>query len=184
MCQYTTLVVPPTDLSSLARTLASKGRQLEPTANASLAKHLQQGDQQYILSRRSGQCDCGSVLGRDADDMSNTSDDLARDVDKFRRKRWSESKIQRSLGHRAESNRQKIAVDFDSFEYWAQLLTELIRTFRFPRVGLFVHNYHGPIDSEVLPAVAVKTLRIEQVLTGVENLAEDNLLYFHVRLPK
>lgn len=85
----------------------------------------------------SGGCSC-PLFRR----LEETRDDESRDIEKYRKKGWSEAKIQRVLAHRKEPKNPFSGIREDAVE----LIDELVSQFEKVRVSL--HFYHGDLESE------------------------------------
>lgn len=133
-------------------------------------------DEDYIV-KRTKFCDCGTHLGLTARmDVPDNMRVERREVDKLKRKGWSEVKIKRWLTDR-EKTIEKDKIRYDrivngvhiDIENWIEYLNKIFTDTKVQHFGLLLHWYKGRLDSE---RIKVKG-RIELKLT---NLTADALL--------
>lgn len=145
--------------------------------NESLAKVLRGGERAFLTS--AGGCDCGTVLGAP---MGPSEDEMETDRtkqrEKLRRKGWSAAKIARwfeSVDHAESRPRAKL----DSFALWSAALADVMKTFQLRSVGLFVHQYEGAIDAEVVSASRRDCHSRADIVECLQSLKEDELVMVH-----
>ena len=139
MCRLITIVAPAECRSRATAILKSHRGWVSETNNKDLAKAAPPNSIQ-LISPKSG-CDCSTIL--DNEWIQNRSEfDHAKLAEKWRRKGWSEAKIERSLTDK-EHGKSTTTQDgpTDSFELWELVLGDLSdRCGSVGEVGLFLHE--------------------------------------------
>jgi len=108
------------------------------------------------LVKRTKFCDCGTQLGLAA--RTNTPDATRiekQEVDKLKKKGWSETKINRWLTDR-EKTIEKDKVRYDrivngvhlDIENWIEYLKKIFTSTKVQHFGLLLHWYNGGLESE------------------------------------
>lgn len=143
MCTVITLIAATDDLAGVNAVLATmdgrgRSRRAEPAASPDLHELLAADERAYRLTR--SPCDCGTFLGHAAqgEDDAERAADLAR----YRRKGWSEARIERALADKARAaSRPARRPPNEDAAYWVALMTALAEELALERVGL-MHRFH------------------------------------------
>lgn len=176
MCHFITLIAPTDDTIALAAVMNRHGRGAKAVNNPSLAKILQPGDRQYLTTRK--HCDCGTVLSRRAETGGEVKSDDGKDLDRMRRKGWSEARIARALGDKAAARARPTDKGSPELDQWTAILDDVAATLRLPHAGLFVHFYSGGIESEALTPTRRAVRSNEDRRTTLATMSEDELMVF------
>lgn len=150
MCHFITSVLPvKSDIGALTHVFNAHGRVVRPLANASIQSQLRPGESYHFTTR--GLCDCGTILGRDRyESKVRVRSERARDRDVEKRKKlgWSAAKIESWLRQREASKSGKINARDAELADWRSFLAA-IRVSGVPYVGLLIHLYNSPLESEI-----------------------------------
>lgn len=185
MCHFITMVVPPrTDLAALNEALRRHGRGVEPIENRHVVKLLKPGETYLWPSGK--RCDCGTALGSLNEATRPTGPrDLRREVAKLRRKRWSETKIERWCAQmranvekeirQTEEQLAKAATGAEDPDGWCALLRSLCDEAGLTYVGILLHMYSGGLDERI--AARRVTLPLDDRLAEVLFRMDEDVLY-------
>lgn len=154
MCHYLTASLPHSvDTDSVAPIFELHKLGFDLISNPHVSAQLEAGDL-YLLTTR-GHCDCGTALG--SLNLSAARDDLSyeRQLKKFRKQGWSETKINRWLEqkeHTKEKHRREDEAQAkgstEELNQWVRLITDVLTSGYARRIGLLLHKYSGSIESE------------------------------------
>ena len=144
--------------------------------NQSIARVLKGGERQYL---RGGVCDCGTVLGRGA--QQHVEEDLTKLIERKAKAGWSKAKIDRWVSDRKRAGIRPSA-NIDSFEMWAKILTSAISLPGATVAGLIVHFYDGRIDEEEFAVERREVRATDDIVAALQSMRENELLMVR-RLP-
>ena len=173
MCQFITAMLPAdADLKAVAGIFDKHKVGFKQISNPHVSSQVTPGDV-YILTIRSW-CDCGTPLGRLAEGKTPKQPRLDNEVGKLRKQGWSESKIQRWLEQKGETEdkqerEQEAYVENATrrLEHWIRFLSDLLRSGYTSRVSLLL-QWNGVQDGRI-------TLQGEEKV-ALANLNADLLL--------
>ena len=146
MCTFISLIAKSGDLLRINDALSAFDRRdyrrradvMDPPL---LHRVLADGEVEYILGTGS-MCDCGTFLGSAVQDGPTSEQTLEKQADKYRRKGWSEAKIERALadqkGAADRPHRQSLSEDAD---YWISALGAVAAALDVPKLGLMHYFY-------------------------------------------
>jgi hypothetical protein len=183
MCYYITATVPEdADLERLRPVIDTWKRGFARVTNPHVQPQLPPGDQYFCLTR--GMCDCGTVLGSLSAGEGDPAAADARELEKLRRKGWSESKIARWFSERqqtqekrareraeARGQRNHHAVD------WIDFLRALLATGITPRVGILLHWYRASPENEGCVIRQKQRVKMDEVTPDLVMQLEEDVLY-------
>ena len=142
MCHYITATLPhAVKLEPVASIFESHKLGFELIFNPHISEQIEAGDL-YVLTTR-GQCDCGPVLG--FLNSKNNSKDVSyeRELKKFRKQGWRETKIQRWLDQKEQTKERHSREDQEHAKAgtpeasrWIEFITNLLKSGYTPRIGL------------------------------------------------
>jgi hypothetical protein len=124
-------------------------------------------------------CDCNTWLGSEVDyDDPPSKDPRQKLIDKYRRKGWSENKIERAIAQEKpqlikDTSNKKLEI-----QNWNLLFSRLLQLCNFNCFGLLMHMYDDSIKHEEF---AFDTMEIRQSQCGEKallNLRRDRLYIF------
>ena len=126
-----------------------------------------------FINTTTGDCDCGSVLACNPEQVDYEKE-LEKEIARLKRKKWSDSKIDRYLKQRKPNPKEK---EFEEeTEKWIKLFSELLENERVGLVGVLIKDYEYSIMDEKFDKIEtglIKLNEINQVL--FENLENDRL---------
>lgn len=180
MCFFITLVVQTGDVASVRALMESHGRTATAIDNPSMRKVLRDGERSFLTTIE--QCDCASVLaarlGAVADDADAV---LAKDIDRMRRKGWSEAKIARATKDRSKVKARPRRGHSDSLELWAAALASLQREMKLAYAGLCVGEYAGSPETGSSNISRREAARGVPLLETLSSIKQDELTIIHLR---
>ena len=161
MCQFNLLIAnQKEDSDDLKRIITENGFHYRELENDSLSKQI--GNNKKIILTTKGNCDCGSILGINHQDSSPKLN-VEKEKKKLKKKKWSQTKIDRYLADKIKSEDKKIqdsrlSEETEEFN-WIRLSEQLIR--EQIEFGILFHQFAGLIEEE-----EIKIVRINQKLIG------------------
>ena len=144
MCQYINIVLP-TDvkLDKVKPLLVKHGLGCQPFQNNFILRQISKGGQ--LVNTTFNQCDCGSVI---ASAFHPSGRDIQpKDIERLKRKGWSETKIKNWTESKTKINTQAKDRDKER-EQWTKFLEELIVENKIGKVGLYIHWYESQMEDE------------------------------------
>ncbi|MCP4147063.1 MAG: hypothetical protein GY757_04870 [bacterium] len=168
MCHFITIILPPKADEAAAREIANRYRRdLEPLTDNHVQPYLAPGEHYFSTTR--GHCDCGTALGSRSI-CENGDRDFSSDIKKFRKKGWSENKIQRWLDQMKQIETRDARVketlhgrkNADAGD-WLELLGSVIRSKACQRIGLLFY-WSTARGSKIAPQdrIRVKVARADE----------------------
>lgn len=150
MCHFITMVAPAnTDMDLLKVALKKVHRSVYLVENRHVKKHMKAGELYFCALP--GYCDCGTALGSILEQPAETVDlrtAWSKEINKFRRKGWSETKIERWLKDLEKTNAKKEPHECaDGPDEWPGLIRALLKDYGLPYVGILLHMYSGGFDT-------------------------------------
>ncbi|MFN8360906.1 MAG: hypothetical protein U0264_13415 [Candidatus Kapaibacterium sp.] len=144
MCQYINIIVP-TDikLDKIKLLLTKHGLGSRPFQNNFILRQIAKGGQ--LVNTTANNCDCSSVIGSAA--RSAHSDVQLTDIERLKRKGWSEKKIKKWVENKAKTNTQIKEWDRER-DQWTMFLEEAMKENNIGKLGLFIHWYNGNMEDE------------------------------------
>lgn len=171
MCIFITLITKTSDKDLVSEILTDAGRRAELIDNPSLRAAIAEDEIQLLTTN--GHCDCDTVLGYGP--VDNSVSNFEDEVRKLRRKKWSQSKIDRYIEGRRKAEEKKASNRAsDSLELWENVITEAQQT-GVSRIGLFHRMYSGNITTEHFEPSVTETKLSEQALRF---MPENEIIYF------
>lgn len=179
MCHFITLIACTDDDEAVRETMKRHGRDATPVDNPSVRKVLASGERQYLTTP--GHCDCGTILAPAQDYAGKFEEDLAHDITRMKRKRWSETKIQRAIEDRRKAFARPSGGGPDSLELWNSALLDVGKKLKLDRLGLIIRFYSGGIATEVFIASRREVPRNVALLDALGSLEHDEVTMFGLR---
>lgn len=187
MCHFITAILPANvKLDSLRLIARDHARALTEVHNPHVTSQLQPSEHYYLTTL--GSCDCGPVLGAQPrrDRLSHAKEPTEREIAALRRRRWSETKIERwllqhSLATAHDTRRQRVQAEGSAHEAssWQQFIKEVLASGGTAFVGLLLHWYHGSIDGERIQIRQRRIIRQTDTTPDLlMRLPEDELYVF------
>lgn len=141
-------------------------------------------NEDYIV-KRTKFCDCGTHLGLTARTSApDTTRVEKREVDKLKRKGWSETKIQRWLTDR-EKTIEKDKVKYDrivngvhvDIENWIDYLNKIFTETKIQHFGLLLHWYKGGLESERIKLKDRIKVRLNELTPDTLLKMDEDVIY-------
>jgi hypothetical protein len=183
MCVFITAVVPAdTDLRASRPLLGKYGMSFKRIINPFIEAQLVEGEL-FVRATRLG-CDCDSILGS----ARNREEDVRavgnRDIEKLRKKGWSQEKIERWLSEKSRSitsHHQKVRGKRDEeITRWQDFIGAFLSEGIAKRLGLLMHDYNGLLEEEQFRIESVEHISLSKKLEDQLITMNQNVLYwFH-----
>lgn len=179
MCHFITLIVSTQEDEAVRKIMKRHGRDATPIENPSVRKVLASDERQYLTT--SGHCDCGTVLAPNQDYAGNFEKELAHDVARMRRNRWSQAKIDRAIEGRRKAFAKPRSGGSDSFDLWNAALQDIGSQLKLAQVGLFIRFYSGEITTEVFKVSRREVPAKIGLSDALHSIADDEVTMFALR---
>lgn len=187
MCHFITAILSSDAKEALVKRLAKTyGLNWRPIENPTIIEQLEKGEIQYLTTR--GQCDCGTALGtaiRNSDKRESETS-YWNEIHEFRKKGWSDNKIQRWLGEKEKVKKRKARIEEEmvksdtEIERWMLFIEKIFENEAAGSVGVLIHNYSGDIESERIKIKMRKSQSINKVKKEYFMKMEEDTIYdFH-----
>src|SRR5438128_1204985 len=135
MCQYINVVLPiDVKADKIKPLLVKHGFGYHPFHNSFVLRQFNKGIQ--LVNTTSKQCDCGSVIGSNANHSSRSIQ--PKDIERLRSKGWSETKINNWIANKTKTDIQAQERDTERNQ-WMNFLHEVIWENHIGIVGLYIH---------------------------------------------
>lgn len=187
MCHFITAVLPRKANLKLADEIARRHhRQMAPLANASIEEQLRKDEAYFCTTSPKAMCDCGTCLGWFVSQNKRRAGpmDAAAETARLRRKKWSDTKIERWLEQKkadADSWLRNDAEDLENSKLvddWFELLSELLQSRATPYVGLLLHLYSGSLGARLILKGRTESRISKLGRTTLASMEEDVLYVF------
>lgn len=181
MCRFITAVVPTdTDLQASKPLLDKYGMSFKEIRNSFIEAQLD-GDR-YVRATRSV-CDCDSALGSASDQQegSQTERTHAAEIEKLRKKGWSQHKIERWLAEKSGSSDRHQQQDRSKHDaeltQWREFISALLSDGITKRLGLLLHMYNGRLEDEQLRIKRIERLSLSEQFDNALLVMDEDVLY-------
>ena len=184
MCYFITATLPSKASVETVRLLAKTyGLNWRPIENLTVSEQLEDGELQYLTTR--GHCDCGTELGS----ANRTSEKAAKDISysneimEFRKKGWSESKIQRWLAEKEKVNKREARIEAEQvkleteIDRWIAFIEKIIENKTAVSIGVLLHNYSGDIETERIQIKSRESQSISNLKREYLLKIEEDIIY-------
>jgi hypothetical protein len=181
MCIFITAVVPAgVDLKKSQALLQEHGMRFKPIENPHVQTQIEGA--QYLCATGSI-CDCSTVLGSGAADRARDDKDskFKHEVEKLRKKGWSQHKIDRWLAdklHAANRDVDSVAAKHEAeLTNWCEFIQAFLAQGGTPSLGLLLHMYSGGLADEHIRIKKFEKLRLSEKLPALLTTMENDVLY-------
>ncbi len=187
MCQFITATGGRIRDDHALRQLAKRSLlKWVPIDNPSVSSGLLLPDEHYFSTCRK-MCDCGTELGCRAGAAQralSVETDEPRDIKKFRKRGWSEARIARWLEETRASRERSRERNFrhthgpwPEIDRWIEFIQAVIENRTADWVGIFVHSYHGGVETEKLPIQPARWVSRSELTPEFLMEIEEDVLY-------
>jgi len=173
MCQYINIVLP-TDvkLDKIKPFLTKHGLGCRPFQNNFILKQIPKGGQ--LVNTTVNQCDCSSVIASAS--LPSNRDIQPNDIERLKRKGWSETKIKNWTESKTKSNTQAKERDKER-DQWTKFLEEVILENIIGKVGLYIHWYEDKLEKEEIVFNSREKVPITELKGDVLDKLNYDILY-------
>ena len=137
MCRFINIIVPANiDTETIASLLSKHALGCRFVENNFLIRQIEKHG--ILINTTVNHCDCGSVIASDVHNAKG--DELAKDLERLRKKGWSETKIHNWVANKTKANEKEKEREAER-DHWMRFLHEAIMENNTRWVGLFIHDY-------------------------------------------
>ncbi len=191
MCEFITATLPKDAELALCREIFDRHKLgFEEIENFSVRESLETGD--YYISTTRGRCDCGTVLGSEAEgdkpDSAETAKYEIAAIEKLEKKGWSQARIERWLKERRLANdkdKRGQAAGHESrlvfASDWIEFITDILTSNAASRLGLLVRSYTGSLSERVVLKGKLRASLEELTPTILLRMEDDTIYEFVLR---
>ena len=134
-----------------------------------------------IYQTTTGNCDCGSVLGKNYSD-DNKKPDWNKERKKLERKRFSERRIDLLLEQKrkeySEKHSDEIQSELSEMKKWADFLNDERLIKKSAEIGFFYHQFDGEIENERINFRNEKIVTSDQInVEFLREITENELIW-------
>lgn len=176
MCQFNLLIVDEESKGeNLEELFLENGFGFKELNNKSLQGQI--GSNMKIILTTKGHCDCGSIVGINSHG-SIQKNEVDKEKKKLRKKKWSESKIERYLSDKLKGQNKKEESrelgDKVEENNWIRL-SQMLGS-RMGKFGIVFHQFSGLIEEEEIEIEQTNQFSIELLSKGeLRNFKENQL---------
>ena len=163
MCYFVTLGVPAAGAAAAVHALreAKPGLSVRPCQNPSVSASFPKSDQIFEITH--GGCSCDLFLA-----AASPAGDEPRQREQYRRKGWSETKIERALAGRRLAHRGRQTAAAVEFRETVVKLAGVAGGLR-----LLSHMYSGNVDTEMVSHIGRQSLLVHDFVANGGVFPED-----------
>ncbi len=176
MCQFNLVILDKETVSeNLEELFIENGFGYRELNNNSLQAQI--GNSKQIILTTKGHCDCGPILGIN-DQVSNRGIDITKEKKKLRKKKWSESKIERYLSDKLKEQNKKREESELGNEAEETNWVNLSRVLRnqMSKFGILYQQFSGLIEDEEFEIEQINQISMTLLNAGeMRNFKEDQL---------
>lgn len=180
MCRFITAAVPADiDLPAVKPLLDKYGMSFKEVRNSFVESQLE-GDR---YARVTGSvCDCDTVLGSvSAQGEVQTKATVSGDIEKLKKKGWSQHKIERWLAEKSgatdrhqEADRSKSVAELAQ---WREFISVMLLDKSTNRLGLLIHMYSGSLEDEQIQIKRINRISLSEQFENSLLEMEEDVLY-------
>ncbi|MBX9721691.1 MAG: hypothetical protein K2X81_09875 [Candidatus Obscuribacterales bacterium] len=181
MCRFITAVVPAdADLQASTPLLDKYDMSFKEVKTSFVGAQLE--SDRYVRATRSA-CDCDSVLGSASPqrEAEQTTIPHSTNIEKLRKKGWSQHKIERWLSEKSGSLDRRQQQDKSKHDaeltQWCEFISALLLSGFTKRLGLLLHMYKGSIDDERIRIKRIEHLSLSEQLDNELLSMDEDVLY-------
>ena len=173
MCQYINIVLPAeTKLEKVKPLFEKHELGYRPFQNNFILQQLKKGG--LLINTTSKQCDCGSVIASDSHPSS--MDIQPKDIERLKRKGWSETKINNWIANKTKTNIHAKERDKER-DQWTSFLDEVILKNNVGKIGLYIHWYDEIMESEELTFAGRERISLTEMKSDTLDKLNYDVLY-------
>jgi hypothetical protein len=159
MCQYITIVVPiDVKLENIKPLITKHGLGCRPFQSNFILQQIPKGGQ--LVNTTASYCDCGSVIASAS--HPSTKEIKPSDIERLKRKGWSETKIKNWNENKSKTNTQAKEHDKERLQ-WTTFLEEVIMEKSIGKVGLYIHWYEDSMENEEIVFISRERVSVIQL---------------------
>jgi len=174
MCTFVTYIFPPNcPLKASGEFFAKLGIRARPVDLSRFSPTIRRDESGWV---RSDNCDCGTIIGIDTlpDESTAPPADLR---GRYRRKGWSDAKIDRALADKLSATDHARTFDQNQETRWKSALHYLESVPSLLYLRVFWHHYDGLVDSEDFPLKpASVSPPLREMMSTLRSLPENTIL--------
>lgn len=183
MCHFITATLPTNAIvKSVAAIFDAHKLAFREISNSSIAAFTGPDEMQILTT--TGHCDCGTVLGSLNCPDKTEQLSLNRELDRLRKKRWSEARIQRWIEEKERTKEKHAREDANQARTgtplaaeWISFISDVLRSGQTQSIGLLLHQYRGGIESERIKVLDRKRVILTGLTPAVLMEMKEDVLY-------
>lgn len=177
MCQFNNIILPATTSLNEVRSLFRQNKfNASQVFNSSLSRQLP--DKIFLISPKN-QCDCGSVISS-ARHQKIATVQADKEVEKLKRKGWSETKIKNHFASKQKADSHKSDETETERANWLALIKSIFASTKLNSFGILAHEYVGDISTEEITISAkIKINAVEFIGEQLDNFQLD--VYYEIQ---
>lgn len=180
MCKFITLIIQPKiEIEKFKNIFSTHNFNSSSVENQSIRQ--QYGKDANIIFPTKAHCDCGSVIGIPSNNLSEEEKQqrLHKQIDKLKKKGWSNIKIERWLQERYKDNKQenRELEKKEECNNWIAFFKRLLADKNVKQVSILAHWYHSDILTETITLKESIKIKADDLnVTVLSNLLYDTPL--------
>jgi hypothetical protein len=183
MCHYITATLPhAVDLSLVTQIFEAHQFGFDLISNPHVAQQIDARERHILTTRK--HCDCGTALGSLSHPEHAKVQSYERELKRFRKQGWSETKIKRWLEQKEQTKARHLREDAEiaesttpELESWLSLLNNLFDSTKAQKFGILLHWYHSSIESERIEIQRKEKLQLSELSAERLMRIEEDVLY-------
>lgn len=157
MCHLITVILKPKKYEDVFKDILKCHKKHVSNANDGRYNSVLNNDEIYLYATGK-MCDCGTELGSLSDPGYQRVS--LEDINKFKKKGWSQTKINRYIAEVEKNNRKQKRIKQEqegrSFtsennpDGWIDIIRDVLSTDKYSMISIIKHWYSGPLKEDVL----------------------------------
>jgi hypothetical protein len=165
MCIYIVLVLPKNSgLVDIDQVLLTRDLSFKSFKNESLEKQL---NANLFVRLAKNLCDCNTPLGKNFRETTATNVTLEKEIDRMRRKHWTQAKINRVIAQKAALDKIKSLAQREQETVLLQCWCDFIKTVLVQNsvkwMGLVLHPFDDTIETEIVQIADTVTVSRSEI---------------------
>lgn len=178
-------MAPGSDESAVRRLAKLSQLNWEPLDHPGVIRQLHEGERYFMTTR--GVCDCGTEIGVSARIRTTLPDrapDLSREIQKLKKRGWSDAKVDRWVGQAMADSAKKhneaadrLTGPHPEVARWIQFVTAVLTGKHADWIGILLHWYEGNVSTEAIAQGNRRWLSLAELTEGYLLHAEEDTLH-------
>lgn len=175
MCHYVTLVMSAEAHDRLAAIFPTYYLSPYQIINPSVTSHLKPGELYWCA--RAGLCHCGTGLGSMRDRGPRFSAEEIRELNRLRKKGWSEARLERWQAEKREAVERQSQATEERYKPSANRWYEFLLASHTEKIGILLHWYGHSVETELLAGLQREVVRRSELDVGFLMQIKEDVIY-------